>query len=181
MIMRSNRDTCPELLSKWDLQKYLLILNFSINMRYVIGVQTGVLDMVRVHVGKQRNHWLLRLTLSWTSTRPATRARASRGRSRGWRSTPTSTKRPWRTTWQWSPWEPLSLWPLAELHQSEQSCKIGMPFAKIRNFQYFSLWQCGWVWIYDFGQTFGWNNEGLISFFSFQEPNSCNLFFPSSS
>ena len=76
--MRSNRYLSYVGVYETSRSELLMILNFSINMRYIAGVQTGVLDMVRTssvspthcfqeqvhwgnwltYVGKQRNHWL---------------------------------------------------------------------------------------------------------------------------
>ena len=172
--------------------------------RYIAGVQTGVLDMVRISsvspthllprasaLGKLTDLWwqknemtiFPRLTLCWTSTRPVTRGRASRGRSRGWRSTPTSTKRPWRMTWQWSPWEPRSLLPLAELHQSEQSCKKGFLIpaqnSKLSVFQSLVVWLGLNLWLWTNIWLEKWGPHFFFLFF--QEPIFCNFFLQSSS
>ena len=47
LIMRSNRYMSYVGVYDTSRSELLMILNFSINMRYIAGVQTGVLDMVR--------------------------------------------------------------------------------------------------------------------------------------
>ena len=47
LIMRSNRYMSYVGVYETSRSELLIILNFSINMRYIAGVQTGVLDMVR--------------------------------------------------------------------------------------------------------------------------------------
>ena len=47
LIMRSNRYMSYVGVYETSRSELLIILNFSIKMRYIAGVQTGVLDMVR--------------------------------------------------------------------------------------------------------------------------------------
>ena len=154
-------------------------------MRYVIGVQTGVLDMVRIHVGKQRNHLL---PSGWHCVGRVLDQRPEAGHQEedpGGGDPPQLRRRDLEERLSSGHLESPCLsyfWQsytnLNKVAKRDSFCQL-----KIRNFQYFSLWQCGlnfWLWTNIWLEQWGPHFFLIVNHF-FQEPNFCNLFLPSSS
>ena len=163
------------------LAEILMILNFSINMqRYIAGVQTGVLDMVRTSsvspthllpracaLGKLTDLWWQKtkwpFVPGWHCVGRVLDQRPEAGHQEedpGGGDPPQLRRRDLEErlggghpespclSYLWQSYTNLN--KVAKRDSNNQ--------LKIRNFQYFSIWQCGWVWIYDFETTFGLNN-----------------------